>query len=64
MGIKAVHVFRFQGNDGSPLARSEECREGLLASPLKGYGRTTLDKGVGSVLEHLKVEAERRAATA
>jgi hypothetical protein len=49
---------------GGTLTRSEECWEGLLASPRKGHGRTTLDKGVRSVLEHLKVEAERRAATA
>jgi hypothetical protein len=36
----------------------------LLASLLKGYSRRTLDKGIRSVLSHLKVEAERRAATA
>ena len=30
----------------------------------KGYSRRTLDKGIGSVLAHLKAEAERRAATA
>jgi Polyketide cyclase / dehydrase and lipid transport len=37
---------------------------GLLASLLKGYSRRTLDKGIRSVLAHLKTEAERRAATA
>ena len=30
----------------------------------KGYSRRTLDKGIRSVLAHLKAEAERRAATA
>jgi hypothetical protein len=64
MGIKAVHVFRFQANGGGTLARSEESWEGLIASLLKGYSRRTLDKGIHSVLAHLKVEAERRAATA
>jgi hypothetical protein len=64
MGIKAVHVFRFQANNGGTLARSEESWQGLLASLLKGYSRRTLDKGIRSVLAHLKVEAERRAATA
>jgi hypothetical protein len=64
MGIKAVHVFRFQGNDGCTLARSEESWEGLLPSLLKSYSRKTLDKGIHSVLGHLKVEAERRAVTA
>ena len=64
MGIKAVHVFRFQANDGGTLARSEESWEGLLASLLRGYSRKTLDKGIRSVLQHLKTEAERQAATA
>ena len=62
MGIKAVHVFRFQASDGATLARSEESWAGLLASLLKGYSRRTLDKGIRSVLEHLKSEAERRRA--
>jgi hypothetical protein len=62
MGIKAVHVFRFRANGGGTLARSEESWEGLLASLLKGYSRKTLDKGIRSVLSHLKVEAERRTA--
>ena len=64
IGIKAVHVFRFQASDGGTLAHSEESWEGLLASLLKGYSRRTLDKGIRSVLGHLKTEAERRAATA
>jgi hypothetical protein len=64
MGIKAVHLFRFQANDGATLARSEESWEGLLASLFKGYSRKTLDKGIRSVLSHLKAEAERRAAAA
>jgi uncharacterized protein YndB with AHSA1/START domain len=64
MGIKAVHVFRFQANDSGTLARSEESWEGLIASLLKGYSRRSLDKAIRSVLSHLKVEAERRAATA
>jgi uncharacterized protein YndB with AHSA1/START domain len=64
MGIKAVHVFRFQDRDGGTLARSEESWEGVLASLLKGYSRRSLDKAIRSILSHLKVEAERRAATA
>jgi uncharacterized protein YndB with AHSA1/START domain len=64
MGIKAVHVFRFQASDGGTLARSEESWSGLLASLLNGYSRRTLDKEIRSVLAHLKTEAERRAATA
>lgn len=64
MGIKAVHVFRFQASDGGTMARSEESWEGLIARLLKGYSRRTLDKGIRSVLAHLKTEAERRTATA
>jgi Protein of unknown function (DUF2568) len=41
MGIKAVHVFRFQASDGGTLAHSEESWEGLLARLLKGYSRKT-----------------------
>jgi uncharacterized protein YndB with AHSA1/START domain len=64
MGIRAVHVFRFQADDGGTLARSEESWEGLLPSLLKGYSRKTLDKSIRGVLSRLKAEAERRAATA
>ena len=35
----------------------------LELSLLKGYSRKSLDKAIRSVLSHLKVEAERRAAT-
>jgi hypothetical protein len=63
MGIKAVHVFRFEAKDGGTLARSEESWEGLIASLLKGYSRKSMDKAIRSVLSHLKREAERRAAT-
>jgi uncharacterized protein YndB with AHSA1/START domain len=62
MGIRAVHVFRFQPSDGGTLARSEESWEGLLASLFKGYSRRTLDKGIRGVLGHLKAEAERRTS--
>ncbi len=61
MGIKAVHVFRFEARDGGTLARSEESWEGLLASLLKGYSRRTLDKEIRSVLSRLKAEAEAEA---
>jgi hypothetical protein len=63
MGIKAVHVFRLQPADGGTLARSEESWEGPLASLLKRSSRKTLDRGIRSVLERLKAEAERRNAT-
>ena len=64
MGIRAVHVFRFEAQDGGTRARSEESWEGLLPRLLKRYSRKTLDKGIRSVLAHLRTEAERRAASA
>jgi uncharacterized protein YndB with AHSA1/START domain len=62
MGIKAIHVFRFEARDGGTLARSEESWEGLIASLLKSWSRRTLAKSLDDVLAHLKDESERRAA--
>jgi uncharacterized protein YndB with AHSA1/START domain len=62
MGIKAIHVFRFEARDGGTLARSEESWEGLIASLLKRWSRRTLAKALDDVLAHLKDESERRAA--
>ena len=64
MSIKAVHVFDLEPRDGGTSVRSEESFDGFVASMLKGYSRRSLDKAIRSVLSHLKVEAERRAATA
>ncbi len=64
MGIRAVHVFRFDPQDGGTRARSEESWEGLLPRLLKGYSRRTLATGIQKVLAALKAEAERQAASA
>jgi hypothetical protein len=64
MGIKAIHVFRFEARDDGTLARSEESWEGLIASLLKRWSRRTLKKGIDDVLSHLKAESERRVAPA
>ncbi len=61
MGIRAIHVFRFEPNDGGTFARSEESWEGLVPTLLRGYSRRTLDRGIRGVLRLLKEEAERRA---
>lgn len=63
MGIRAIHTFRFEPNDGGTLARSEESWAGLVPTLLRGYSRRTLDRGIRSVLRLLKDEAERRAGT-
>ena len=62
MGIKAVHVFRFEPRDGGTFAHSEESWEGFFARLLKGYSRRTLDEGIQDILSRLKAEAERRAS--
>jgi uncharacterized protein YndB with AHSA1/START domain len=61
MGIKAVHVFRFESHGGGTRASSEESWEGLLPRLLPGYSRRTLAAGIRKVLAALQVEAERRA---
>lgn len=63
MGIRAIHVFRFEPSDLGTLARSEESWAGLVPSLLRGYSRRTLDRGIRRVLRLLKDEAERRAGT-
>lgn len=63
MRIAAIHVFRFQPQGAGTVAHSEESWEGFIPNMLKGYSRKTLDRGIRSVLSHLKTEAERRAST-
>lgn len=60
MTIQAIHVFRFEPNDGGTLARSEESWEGVLVRLLKSHCRKSIDKAIKNVLSHLKTEAERR----
>jgi hypothetical protein len=61
MTIKAIHVFRFEPNEGGTLARSEESWDGALARLFKSSSRKSIDKAIKNVLSHLKTEAERRA---
>lgn len=61
LGIRAVHVFRLNPEDGGTWVRSEESWEGLLPRFLKGYSRKAIDRGIANWLRLLKDEAERRA---
>ncbi|MDQ2984212.1 MAG: SRPBCC family protein [Actinomycetota bacterium] len=63
MGIKAVHVWRLEPRNGSTLVRAEESFDGLLARVLRAPLQKMLDKSLQEGLQHLKAEAERRAAT-
>jgi hypothetical protein len=60
MGIRAVHVFRFQATDGGSLARSEESWNGPLPACSRDSVATPWTRGIRSVLASLKTEAERR----
>ena len=60
MGIRAIHVYRFDPRNGGTLASSEESWEGLLPALLKGFSRKTLEKGIRNSLGRLKTEAEGR----
>lgn len=64
MGIRAIHVFRFDARNGVTIARSEESWDGLLARVLKGYSEKSLEKAITRVLADLKAEAERRSSAA
>jgi uncharacterized protein YndB with AHSA1/START domain len=60
MGIKAVHVYRFEPTDGGTRVSTEESFDGLVAKVLRRPLKKTLDTALKSGLEHLKKEAERR----
>ena len=62
MGIRAVHVFRFEEADGGTLARSEESWSGLLPSLLRSFSRRRIQRAIDHALGTLRSEAERRAA--
>lgn len=46
MGIKAVHVYRFEPKDGGTLAGSEESCKGLLPEPVQGLQREDTHRGI------------------
>ena len=59
MGIRAVHVYRFDPSNGGTLARSSESWKGLIPAVFKGYSRRTLQRGIEDSLRRLKVQSER-----
>jgi uncharacterized protein YndB with AHSA1/START domain len=62
MGIRAIHVFRFEPIEGGTLARSEESWSGALPSLMKSFSRKRIQRAIDTALESLKAESERRAA--
>jgi uncharacterized protein YndB with AHSA1/START domain len=64
MSIKALHEWRLEPRDGGTHLETEESFSGLLARLFRRQTQKTLDKSLSEGLEHLKREAEHRAATA
>ena len=61
LGIKAVHVWRFESRDGGTLVHTEESWEGPLPRLLARRMQKTLQDGIDGSMAHLKAEAERRS---
>jgi uncharacterized protein YndB with AHSA1/START domain len=62
MGLRAVHVWRFEPREHGTVVHTVESWEGLVARLLRGRMQRTLQRGLDDGLARLKVEAERRAA--
>ena len=62
LGIRAIHVHRLEAHDGSTTVHSDESWDGLLPKLLRSSMQKTLQRGNDAGLQHLKAEAELRAA--
>lgn len=62
LGIDAVHVWQFEGDDEKTLATTTESWAGWLPRLLPGPMRKQLQKALDAGLPRLEAEAERRAA--
>jgi uncharacterized protein YndB with AHSA1/START domain len=61
MSIKAVHEWRLEPRDGETFVETEETYFGLVARLFHAQLQKTLEKALEEGLQHLKLEAERRA---
>jgi hypothetical protein len=59
LGIRAVHVWTFEEQDGSVLVRSEESFDGLIVRLFAGLMRRTLASSLQKGVRALKAECER-----
>ncbi|MFL5920085.1 MAG: SRPBCC family protein [Gaiellaceae bacterium] len=62
MSIKARHEWHLEPRGDGTSVETEESFSGLVARLFRRSLQKTLDKSLGEGLEHLKREAERRAA--
>jgi carbon monoxide dehydrogenase subunit G len=64
LSISAIHEWRFEGRHDGTHVETDESFSGMLARLLRGSLQKQLDRALEGGLEHLKHEAERRAAAA
>jgi hypothetical protein len=64
LSIRAIHEWRFEERDGGTHVETSESFSGVLARLLRGSLQKQLDRALEEGLQHLKHEAERRAAGA
>ena len=60
-GIKAIHAYELEPQDGLTTVRSAESWDGLVVRLLGRFMAKSLQKSTDAGLRHLKTEAERRA---
>jgi uncharacterized protein YndB with AHSA1/START domain len=61
LGLRAIHVYRFQPRGRGTLVSTQESWEGIAARAFRRRMQRTLDRAMEGGLAHLKAEAERRA---
>jgi uncharacterized protein YndB with AHSA1/START domain len=59
LGIRAVHVWRLEEQDGRTRVRSEESYDGLVARLLRRRLQTMLDTALADGVMHLQAEVEK-----
>lgn len=63
MGIKAIHTWQLEPQNGTTLVRTQESYDGLVARLLRGSLQKTLDRALADGLGYLKAEVEARPGT-
>ena len=63
LGIRAVHVWHLEAQNGKTLVRTEESYDGLVARVLRRSLQKTLDTALTDGTRYLKAEAERATPT-
>ncbi len=61
VGIKVIHVWHIEPQNGGTLVRTEESWEGFIVRIFRGSMQDELEKASNSGIMYLKTESERRA---